>query len=216
MQAVDDAGLDPAEFEWTEVRIHGTAEEAIVSSLVHTPTGYQITFDMRYGQDWVTYSPGQQSPQDNEFCKAGWVEVHHNAKQWAGYLKRELDTPDLWAVIERQRQLAESAVAVGIPNTPFTEHEQQFISTQLDEIKAQLTANHQLEQDHVKQIEDGFEFLKEESKKQGRKSWLLMVLGTVASFALSQVKPEAAKDLLGKVIEAFAPLVTKLLQSGAG
>ena len=40
-----------------------------------------------------------------------------------------------------------------------------------------------------------------------------MVVGTVASFALSQVKPEAAKDLLGKVIEAFAPLATKLLES---
>ena len=138
------------------------------------------------------------------------------ARDWAGYLKRELDAPDLWAVIERQRELIESATDVGIPNTPFTEQEQQFISAQLDEIKAQLAANHHLEEDHRRWLSDQFEFLKEESKKQGRKSWLLMMLGTVASFALGQVKPEAAKDLLGKVIDAFVPLVTKLLASGAG
>ena len=214
LQAVNDAGLDPAEFQWREVRAEG-AGEAVVSSLVHTPTGYQITFDMRYGQNWVIYSPGQQSPRDDEYC-AGWVEVHHNAKQWAGYLKRELDAPDLWAVIERQRQLAESAVAVGTPNTRFNEDEQQFISARLDEIKAQLTAMHQLQEDHGRLLSDQFEFLKEESKTQPRKNWMLMVLGTVASFGLSQVKPEAVKDLLGKVIDAFAPLVTKLLESGTG
>lgn len=190
-------------------------EEAIVSSLVHTPTGYKITFDMRGKHISVTFSPGRQSPQDHEFC-LGWVEMHYNAKDWTVYLKRELDAPNLWAVIERQRQLAKSAVAVGTPNTRFNEDEQQFISARLDEIKAQLTAMHQLQEDHGRLLSDQFEFLKEESKTQPRKNWMLMVLGTVASFGLSQVKPEAVKDLLGKVIDAFAPLVTKLLESGTG
>ena len=65
-------------------------------------------------------------------------------------------------------------------------------------------------------LSDQFEFLKEQSKTQPRKNWMLMVLGTVASFGLSQVKPQAVKDLLGKVIDAFAPLVTKLLESETG
>ena len=97
LQAVSNAGLDPTEFEWREVRkdrIPTVADEAIVSSLVHTPTGYQITFDMRGRHKSVAYSPGQQSAQDHEICGAGWVEVHHNAKEWTGYLKRELDAPE--------------------------------------------------------------------------------------------------------------------------
>jgi hypothetical protein len=55
--------------------------EAVVSVLVHTPTDYKFTFDLRNESVfWAHFSPGHESPEEHKGCKS-WPEML-SSRRW--------------------------------------------------------------------------------------------------------------------------------------
>jgi hypothetical protein len=63
-----------------------------------------------------------------------WAKVEELVRRWADEVKRDVDTPDLWADLERDGEILTGARFVDVDNTPFTLDEQAEIAVRLREI----------------------------------------------------------------------------------
>ncbi len=117
-------GIDPSEFKW-QPRGSRIFPELIVTALIHLPTGSYFLLDRSSNlrQIYVAeFSPGANSNVDRNQCH-DVLEVVDWGFRWVELLRRDLDTPDLWAEVSKRKELFERATAQGADNTPFTQDE---------------------------------------------------------------------------------------------
>jgi len=155
--------------------------------------------------DYLThYEPGTES-RSEAFLGINLRSAKSHVYKWLGNIRRETEEEDLWA------QLAQASAPFGpvvtsrdTENTPFAPDEIKRIAAGLEEVKAQLRAQVDLDTRQVAAIEEGFAALIAAAQKIGRKDWSLMlggvVLGVIANAALP---PEAVKGLFHIVGQVF-------------
>jgi len=73
-----------------------------------------------------------------------WPKVPEKVRLWAEEVKHDVDTPDLWAELRRQREILTGARYEVVENTPFTADEQAEIAKQLREIKEYVKKTYSL------------------------------------------------------------------------
>jgi hypothetical protein len=78
-----------------------------------------------------------------------------------------LETPDLWAELQREREILTWAPDEA-ENTPFTPDEQTEIIKHLDELKGYVKNTHSLAQDQIVALEEGFNELATATTRLGR------------------------------------------------
>jgi hypothetical protein len=106
-----------------------------------------------------------------------------------------------------QETLLPRASSSAPDNHPFTPSEQTFIAAKLDEIKAFLMEGAQFNSAHAEYIHQEFEYLKESSRRFGRKDWLRVLLGVLVGQAINlALDPTKAKGLLRLAGAAFQSL----------
>ena len=193
LAAVQDAGLFPAEFDWTG---------AVGSRLCHLPTGAYFVFEGVAGNYSSQYSAGDVPVERRE-----GLSQHRLMQQvglWLAKLKRDIDTPDLWAELRRERELLAAASDEAIENTPFSVPEQEQIAGQIRDIKDYLIRTHALSEAQAKRLD----YLIDASGRVGRKDWFLMaasvILGYVVTAALS---PAAAVHVLGTLLSSVGHIL---------
>lgn len=191
--------LDPAEFRWTEVtleQIPMTADEAIVSKLVHTPSGHSFVFDMRGETFWGTFSPGRERPQEHR--QAGtWTVMQGLIGEWASNLRRETGAPDLWAEISQETNLARAAAAED-DEAAFSAEERARLEHAVEEIKDHLAALGAAEQQRFDLVKSELDFLKTSIARMSRRGWLHTAVGVLFSIAVGAgFGPDRAKELFG-------------------
>jgi hypothetical protein len=136
-----------------------------------------------------------------------WTKVPELVQRWAGDVKRDLDTPDLWADLRRRQVLLTSAGYEAIGNTPFTPDEQLEVAAQLLEIKVYVKATSSLTSEQTLLVEAWFNEAEAATRRLGRKDWLLLFLGVVLSSAVAGVvPPDAVHHLLTMVSHALGHL----------
>lgn len=84
---------EPAEFEWQDTTGHQS--NTTISKLVHNPSGYYFTFD-NHGNFYSQWSPAAQTFEASNGSNS-WDSQLLWFRQWLNYLKRETESPDLWA-----------------------------------------------------------------------------------------------------------------------
>jgi len=135
---IEQLGLDPSEFEWSETEVierqYRQDTAALISILTHKHTAWFFNF----GSMYVTFSPGPHRRVENHEHRHIWDVKLRLARIWLAELSKELDAPDLWATIGQEKALSTAASSASLDNRPFTAAEQSFIATKLDEIKAHL------------------------------------------------------------------------------
>jgi hypothetical protein len=173
---VERMGFDPGEFE--RDKFVGTAYNGIVPRLVHKLTKFQFIFDFdEQGEAHaVSYTPGEQSPWGSA-NGLDWPSVLYWAEHWLTNLKRELATPNLWELLEEQRELLGTTEPTDdSPNTPFNPEEQRQIAARLDEIKELLVSNHGVD---PAALDDKLDYLVDASKRTGRVDWRNIFVATI-------------------------------------
>lgn len=135
--------------------------------------------------------------------------VKHYIIDWANKVKELEDLPDLWAQMERNRELITEIQQTDSDNTPFTQDEQRQISAQLQDIKELIRGQFELTTEQVSQVDEKIDDVIEASKRMGRKDWLIYFLGTITSLIITAtVTGGIGEQIIAMVIYALGNLFT--------
>lgn len=196
--AIGDAGLDPSEFEWSEVKTKwkGNGVEPI-QQLTHRPTGYYFAFD-RYQ---ISANPRSlpsnlaAAEMDHERMNT-WHGVLKAVSVWALIVRREYLEPDLWELSQSDKKLVVTQIS-DLDNTGFTAEEQQRLASSIKELREFLLASATQTDTQRKFIEARLQHLEEASGRLGRKDWITLAMGTLTNIVVGvSLAPEAARELL--------------------
>lgn len=209
LDAIQSAGLNPADFEWTkgssEITAVGPGRAAFsIDVLVHGPTGYSFRFDVDDSRSslWAVFHPGRDGARRREHAGT-WSYVFNYVLEWVSRVKQEHDAPDLWAVIQEQGELITGAAEV--ENTPFTPKEQEQIEARLNEAKAFVHTTFELEPEQYETIDARLDYLVDAAKRQGRVDWRNIFVGTLLSLVVQAVVPvEPVQQILFIVLRGLA------------
>jgi hypothetical protein len=197
LKALSGLNLDPGEFEWTEnekQELPGmTSPYYRRSILTHRPTRYYFIF----GGAKSEFSPGVTSKVQSEVHENDLSTRKNCLAVWLQRLSEEIDAPDLWASIGKEKVLSNAASSSDLENKPFNADEQKLIALKLDEIRKFVLEDQAFDAEHAEKIEREFSYLKESSQRLGRKDWLNVLLGGLFGLMLTlPLEPEKARGLL--------------------
>jgi hypothetical protein len=193
IEAVQAGGLDPREFEFD----FGDTE----THIAHRWSASHFTLRGPWGNWEGSYVVGEAAPWP--YQEVIWPKVEKRVEQWAAKVKTDLETPDLWAELQREREIL-SWSRDEAENTPFTPDEQAELIKHLDELKEYVKNTHSLAQDQIVALEEGFTELATATTRLGRNDWRLMFFGVVLTFIVAGVlPPDAVHGFLWMALHGF-------------
>lgn len=215
---VREIGLDPSQFRWNTEEFQDSYEYGAIYCTISKLAHVSSTFYYKFGLYTDEFSPGYRDRvetadvSESQLMAAGisdskWEKRLKALQIWLAALKEEVETPDLWASIGQEKALSAAAASATIDNRPFTAVELSLISGKLNEIKGNLLASQLFATDQAETIDSQFEYLREASRRMGRKDWLLILYGGLITLVVGlALAPEAAKSLLRLAATAFQSL----------
>jgi hypothetical protein len=204
--AVIDGHLDPAECKFTitdnQLVIAHSSGSRLEIDLVGPPTG--ITIGRKFkgrakvtdGGFWFLGEKGQS-----------FDITLHDISNWAREVRQTLEAPDLWAELQRSRELITEIEQQDSGNAPFVQGEQREIAAQLQEITKQLKEQPELTDEQKERVEQWRDDAVEASTRMGRKDWYNYFLGTVTSLVITATVPGGiGEHVISVVIHGLAHL----------
>jgi hypothetical protein len=186
-EAVEAGGLDPRECTFD----YGT-EGARVT---HVPSESYFLLEGSAGHYTTTVAVGEM-PTVGGLDAYTWPTVEERVGRWAGDVKRDIETPDLWAELQRERDILTGALYEDVENTPFTSEEQAEIGQLLREIKEYAEKTYSLSEAQMLSLEARFDEAKTAAGRIGRKDWRLLFLGVMFTVIVDHVPPEGVWNVL--------------------
>jgi len=178
-----DGGLDPIECE--------LAESVVEVRIKHVPSGSVFILGgdaRRYTGSYVVGDSALSWPYE----AFTWTEVPEKVRRWAEEVRRDVDTPDLWADLQREREILTSARYEAVENTLFTPDEQVEVAKQLRAIKEYLKKTYSLSGEQMSRVEARFDEAEEAARGIGRKDWLLLFCGVMFTVVVTGLLPPEA------------------------
>lgn len=190
LESIVNLGLNASDFEWREQESNYT--KAIISVLIHRPTNYYFSFEIQQGKHFAEFSPGETLAIERSFT-GSWSYQWAYLDSWLIFLKRELESPDLWSAIAQESELI-NATNEEDDNSPFNKEERKYIISGIDEIRQYLVKVHKI---NAEIIEPRLKYLEDASERLGRKDWKNILLSVIIGIILnSTVTPESSREIL--------------------
>jgi hypothetical protein len=137
-----------------------------------------------------------------------WYGLTQQVGFWLAAVRRDIDTPDLWAQLQRERALLAAVSDEDIQNTPFTPAEREEIAGQLRELKDYLSGAHSLSEAQLRLLEERLDYLVDAAGRVGRKDWFLMAAGVMFSYVLAAaLPPDSATHILGTLLTSIGHIL---------
>jgi len=221
-ELVTHSGLEVAHFEWGKfdrfeepIVMHGITYTT-VSVLIHVPSQFHYRFGKYYDQ---TFPGINERVERRDVFKQGseykWKYRITIFQEWLTRLREEIDAPDFWDEIGKAKPLALAAAEMPAEET-FAEKEKLYFAVAVERIEADLHRLNQLTASQSEAIHCGFEEIKAEMNRFGKKDWINNATGLLFNIMVnSAFAPSAARDLYNMFVAAVAPLLDvahKLLQ----
>jgi hypothetical protein len=125
-----------------------------------------------------------------------WEALKSRLTTWLEEVKQDLETPDLWAGLQREAELLEAGFDEVTENTPFTPDEQNDIARRLQELAEEARDRYSLSEAQMQVIRAGNEYLVKAADRFGRKDWLILFAGVILSHIMQIALPaEGARDM---------------------
>lgn len=179
-EAVVKGGLDAREctFDYDDA----------TARITHMPSGSYFLLEGDAGRYTATaiVGDGPSWPSDSFI----WTNVQDRVQRWAEEVKGDVETPDLWAELQREREILTGARYQDVENTPFTSDEQAEISEQLRQIKELMQGS--LSEVQMRSLEQRLGEIEAAAGRIGRKDWLLLFLGAMFTELVTGVLPPEA------------------------
>jgi hypothetical protein len=134
---------------------------------------------------------------DRPYDVYNWNTFLPRVDDWLQSLKRDLNTPDLWAELRREAELLGNGSDRVIENTPFTQVEQREIERRLGKLATDVSHAYSLSGAETKALHAKLDYLVDASRRLGRKDWLNTFIGVTLGFILALALPsESARGIL--------------------
>jgi hypothetical protein len=198
--AIQDAKLSPEEFEfeWDA----GVDK----SSFRHIPSGASFVVRGVAGDYSSWYSAGDEPVEERKALS--WYGLTQQVGFWLAAVRRDIETPDLWAQLQCERALLAAVSDEAIENTPFTPAEREEIAGQLRELKDYLSRAHSLSAAQVRLLDERLDYLVDAAGRVGRKDWFLMAAGVMFSYVLAAaLPPDSATHILGTLLTSIGHIL---------
>jgi hypothetical protein len=198
VEAIQAVGLDPLVFDLGD-------DDGIVR-IKHkwSPSCFTVRdngayFDARYvvgdGAEWPVGS-------------YTWGTILPRISTWLKEVKLDIDTPDLWAELQRDARLLTGAASNVTENTPFTADEQNAIAAQLQELAEHAQRTYSLSATQLREVTARLDYLANATRRFGRKDWLVVCAGVMLSYTVTAtLPPEAAPAMLLRLLRAIGHLL---------
>ena len=163
-------------------------------------------FDGGPGHYVGSYQAGENDPAW-PYEVYSWPPVMERVGGWLNDVKRDLETPDLWSELRRERDLLGGALDETVENTPFTSEEQAQIEAKLEEMKAYVRQAYELTDEQSRAIEARLDYLVHASRRLGRIDWRNALVGAfLGAVVQATLPPEPVRDILGLALRGLAQL----------
>lgn len=191
LEELKNNGWNPSEFKWEDVISPTFSKPHIVSQLIHSSSGYYFTFDDIGGRFFSEWSPAMEL-QKQRMESGGWNAQFNHFKVWLGYLRREVESPNLWLAISQETEILEAASS-DESNTQFTAEEKAYILSGINETKQYLLTAHKLDPEL---FEARLSYLAEASNRVGRKDWINLLLSVLVGIVMqAALPPESTREM---------------------
>ena len=197
-KAVVAGGLDPRECTFD----YGDAEARIT----HVPSASYLLLE----GDITEYTAKAVVGESEKWpggLRTFWIEVEQRVQGWAKEVKEDVDTPDLWAELQREREVLTGARYDEVENTPFNSDEQAAIAVHLRQTKEYVTRTYSLSDTQILHLEAKLDDIAAAAGRMGRKDWTLLVCGALLGTFVQGILPtEAVQDILRMTLDGLGYL----------
>jgi len=207
--AVEAAGLSPSDFQWD----HRADDDEAEARLEHRPSGAYFIFRGSPGAYSSSSRAGDHPVRDR--MELSWYRLMQQVELWLADVKRDNETPDLWAQLHSGADVLTAAAMDAIEDKPFTADEQAEIARRLEELKHYISRTHELSEVQTLALGERLEYLSKAATRLGRKDWLLLAGGVILSYALeSALPPAASSDVLRALLSSIGDMLGRGLSGG--
>jgi hypothetical protein len=193
-KAIQAARLSPEEFDWDV-----GADE---SRLRHLPSGAYFVLGGGAGNYMSRYQAGDNPVEER--TELSQYRLMQQVELWLWAVKQDIETPDLWAQLQREVELFGVISDAAMGNTPLTTAEQKDIAGRLSELTDYISRTYSLSGLQTRRLEEKFDYLTAAASRVGRKDWLFLAAGLMLSYFVEMALPsEAAKDILKTLLTSI-------------
>jgi len=197
VKAIQAEGLDPKEFDIGEDETEAWIGHKLSNArftIGGDPSKY--TGQSVFG-DWPPFP----------YVKYSWGGVMTSLSVWLSDVKHDIETPDLWAEIQSEADLLDAAYREDTDNTPFSTQEKEEINKRLHEFAKYAEVTYSLSEAQTTDLTAKINYLIDATSHLGRKDWLIILIGVLATVILSvALPPDVIHDLLTMVLHGFGSL----------
>lgn len=144
-----------------------------------------------------------------------WYRLMQQVELWLADVKRDIETPDLWAQLHSGADVLTAAAMDAIEDKLFTADEQAEIARRLEELKDDISRTHELSEVQTRALGERLEYLSKAATRLGRKDWLLLAGGVILSYVLeSALPPAASSDVLHALLGSIGDMLGRGLPGG--
>ena len=186
-QAIQAAGIDPTEFDLqddgVEVRIKHQWTDSCFT-IGGGPGHYVGRWIVGDGPDWP-------------FDAYSWTAMPTRMRDWLAQVKPDLETPDLWAELQRGVGLLGANFEDLTENAPFTLDEQRVIAERLQELAEGMRRTYSLSETQMWVLKAKLDYLVEAAGRLGRIDWRNAFAGAILGFILTAaISPDAGRAMI--------------------
>jgi hypothetical protein len=139
---------------------------------------------------------------------ASWAAQVRLVQRWLSDVKRDTETPDLWAELGRRTDLLQAASNDTIENSQFTPDERADIARQLNELRDYMRTAYSLTAAELQHLDSTVEYLVDATSRLSRKDWLLACLGGMFGYVFSAaLPPDAARHIVQTFVGNIAHII---------
>jgi hypothetical protein len=197
VRAIQAAGLDPHQFDLED----GDGQVRIKHKW--SPSCFTFRSEGMYFVVSQVVGDGPEWP----LGPHSWQTITTRISGWLEEVKRDLETPDLWAELQREGQLLDATSEDVIENTPFTPDEQTEIAARLQALAEYARRAYSLSAVQTRALHTQLDYLNIAARRLGRKDWLNVCAGVILGYILTaSFPPEAARGLFLGLLRAVGHL----------
>jgi hypothetical protein len=187
LEVIQGAGLDPREFnledegaEKTRIKHKSSESYFIIGGNSLHYAGHYVVGD---ASDWP-------------YEAYSWQTLITRVSGWLAQVKSDLETPDLWAELQREAKLLGGASNEAKENTPFTGEEQKEIERRLGELAEYLRRTHSLSEPEMQILNAKLDYLVDAASRLGRIDWRNAFVGVALGYiVMLALPPESVRSI---------------------